>query len=169
EPGSPRLRMEALGNGARSEVLPPHREGPKAHGSRGGELAALDRGDRADHRRKGRSLVTWLGRLLRRARLEKELDRELSDHLERQVADYVKAGMPRRRRVAAPSSSSAASTGPRSTAGTPAAPAISTTSRRTCATAFASFAGVLPSLSSRSHPSPSGSGRTPPSSPWWTA
>ena len=37
--------------------------------------------------------MTWLGRLLRRRRLEKELDAELRDHLERQVADYVKAGM----------------------------------------------------------------------------
>jgi putative ABC transport system permease protein len=38
--------------------------------------------------------VTWLRRLLRRARLEKELERELRDHVERQVVDYVKAGMP---------------------------------------------------------------------------
>ena len=37
--------------------------------------------------------MTWLGRLLRRSRLEKELDAELRDHLERQVADYASAGM----------------------------------------------------------------------------
>ena len=37
--------------------------------------------------------MTWLGRLLNRRRLERELDAELSDHLERQVADYVAAGM----------------------------------------------------------------------------
>jgi putative ABC transport system permease protein len=37
--------------------------------------------------------VTWLGRLLRGNRLERELDRELADHVERQTADYVAAGM----------------------------------------------------------------------------
>jgi predicted permease len=37
--------------------------------------------------------VTWLGRLLRRRRLEEELDAELRDHVERQVADHVAAGM----------------------------------------------------------------------------
>jgi len=47
--------------------------------------------------------VTWLGRLLRRGRLETELDAELRDHLERQVDDYVRAGMtePEARRRAA--------------------------------------------------------------------
>ena len=33
-----------------------------------------------------------LGRLLRRRRLEAQLDAELRDHLERQTADYVRAG-----------------------------------------------------------------------------
>jgi hypothetical protein len=37
--------------------------------------------------------VTWLGRLLRKRRLERELDAELCYHLERQAADYVAAGM----------------------------------------------------------------------------
>jgi len=37
--------------------------------------------------------VTWLGRLLRGRRLERELDRELLDHIERQVANHVAAGM----------------------------------------------------------------------------
>jgi len=37
--------------------------------------------------------VTWLGRLLRGGRMELELDRELRDHIERQVADLVAAGM----------------------------------------------------------------------------
>ncbi|HXY40044.1 MAG TPA: permease prefix domain 1-containing protein [Vicinamibacteria bacterium] len=37
--------------------------------------------------------MTWLGRLLRRGRVERELQAELQDHLERQVADYVAAGM----------------------------------------------------------------------------
>ena len=37
--------------------------------------------------------MTWLQRLLGRERLERELDAELRDHLERQVEDYVRAGM----------------------------------------------------------------------------
>ena len=37
--------------------------------------------------------MTWLGRLLRRGRLERELDAELRDHLERHVADLVAGGM----------------------------------------------------------------------------
>jgi putative ABC transport system permease protein len=37
--------------------------------------------------------VNWLQRLLRGDRLEHELDAELRDHLERQVEDYVRAGM----------------------------------------------------------------------------
>jgi putative ABC transport system permease protein len=37
--------------------------------------------------------VTWLGRLLRGRRMERELDRELSDHIERQTAGYVAAGL----------------------------------------------------------------------------
>jgi hypothetical protein len=37
--------------------------------------------------------VSRLGRLFRRRRLERELDAELRDHLERQVADYAAAGL----------------------------------------------------------------------------
>jgi putative ABC transport system permease protein len=37
--------------------------------------------------------VSWLGRLLRGGRMERELDRELRDHIERQTADYVAGGM----------------------------------------------------------------------------
>ncbi len=38
-------------------------------------------------------MTRWL-RLLQRNRLERQLDAELRDHLERQIADYVAAGMP---------------------------------------------------------------------------
>ena len=38
--------------------------------------------------------MTWWGRLLSRRRLERELDAELRDHYERQLADYLAAGMP---------------------------------------------------------------------------
>ena len=37
--------------------------------------------------------MTWWSRLLHRNRLERDLDRELRDHLERHVADLVKGGM----------------------------------------------------------------------------
>ena len=37
--------------------------------------------------------MSWWRRLRRRDRLEAELDRELRDHVERQVADHVRAGM----------------------------------------------------------------------------
>jgi putative ABC transport system permease protein len=37
--------------------------------------------------------MTWWGRLLRRDRLERQLDAELRDHVDRMVADYVAEGM----------------------------------------------------------------------------
>ena len=37
--------------------------------------------------------MTWLGRLLRGRRLESDLDRELRDHIERQVAAYLSDGL----------------------------------------------------------------------------
>ena len=37
--------------------------------------------------------MTWWGRLARRSRLEAQLDAELRDHFERQVADYIADGM----------------------------------------------------------------------------
>ena len=39
--------------------------------------------------------MTWWGRLVNRRRLERELDAELRDHYERQVADYLAAGVTR--------------------------------------------------------------------------
>ena len=36
--------------------------------------------------------MSWLQRLLRRDRLERELDAELRDHFDRLVADYKAAG-----------------------------------------------------------------------------
>jgi putative ABC transport system permease protein len=37
--------------------------------------------------------LTWWSRLVRRRKLEAQLDAELKDHVERQVADYVRAGV----------------------------------------------------------------------------
>lgn len=38
-------------------------------------------------------MMSWLSRLVRGRRLERQLDAELRDHVERQVADYVRSGM----------------------------------------------------------------------------
>src|SRR5687768_11864586 len=40
--------------------------------------------------------MNWWARLLRRHRVEAELDAELRDHLERQIADYIRAGLSER-------------------------------------------------------------------------
>ena len=40
--------------------------------------------------------MSWWGRLRKRGQVEDELDRELRDHVERQAADHVRAGMPPR-------------------------------------------------------------------------
>ena len=37
--------------------------------------------------------MIWWTRLRRRGRVEDDLDAELRDHVERQVADHVRAGM----------------------------------------------------------------------------
>ena len=39
--------------------------------------------------------MTWLGRLLRTRRVERELDLELRDHIERHVSDLVASGVVR--------------------------------------------------------------------------
>jgi hypothetical protein len=46
--------------------------------------------------------MTWLGRLLHRKRLEQQMQSELRDHLERQVADNICSGMAEPKRVGAP-------------------------------------------------------------------
>jgi len=38
--------------------------------------------------------VSWLGRLLRRKRLERQLDAELGDHIARSISDAVAQGVP---------------------------------------------------------------------------
>src|SRR5207249_4514024 len=61
---------------------------------RGGELAAVDRSDRPDSQDHGGIAVTLWRRVLRRRALERELDAELRDHIDRQVADGVRVGQP---------------------------------------------------------------------------
>ena len=65
---------------------------------RGGELAPAHRGRGPDPgTAKGEPVVSLLGRLFQRRRLEAQLDAELRDHLERQTADYVRGGLERGR------------------------------------------------------------------------
>ena len=45
--------------------------------------------------------MNWLTRLMRRERLEAQLDAELRDHFERLVLDYVRDGLSERRRAPA--------------------------------------------------------------------
>ena len=75
------------------QVLQADPEGPRAHGERSRELAPPDRSDRL-HPEVGRrrGAMSWWARLIRRRRVEAQLDAELRDHVERQVADYVRAG-----------------------------------------------------------------------------
>src|SRR4029078_2467890 len=59
-----------------------------------GQLVAADRSHRPHSQDRWRSVMTWWGRALRRAALEQELDAELRDHLERQIAEGVRSGRP---------------------------------------------------------------------------
>jgi uncharacterized membrane protein len=44
--------------------------------------------------------MRWYQRLFRRARTERQLDAELRFHVEQQIAAYIAAGMPRKKRDA---------------------------------------------------------------------
>ena len=88
-----------------------------------------------------RRLSTRLSSLFRRERYERELDRELSFHLDMLTEQHVRAGMPpgearARRPLCAPS---AASTGSRTTCATRGCRASPKRSRRTCATGCATL------------------------------
>src|SRR5580704_6389310 len=84
--------VEAVGHGSRVEVLSPHGQGSTPAERRGGQLASLDGGDRPDPQDRGGIAMTWWRRMLRRRVLERELDAELRDHIEREVAEGVRAG-----------------------------------------------------------------------------
>ena len=60
--------------------------------------------------RRRRDAVNWFQRLLRPGHLEDRLDAELRDHFDRQVADHLREGMPKRKRAAPPVWNSAGST-----------------------------------------------------------
>ena len=61
--------------------------------SRHGELGAPGAGDRPDPAAGRRPAMTWFGRFGRRAALDRDLDRELQDHLERRTQALVAAGL----------------------------------------------------------------------------
>ena len=89
--------VETVGHRPRREVLQAHRQGPRAVAGRDRKLGAAGRGRRADPGNLGRRrAVSWrrvLQRLRHGERAEAELDAELRDHVERQVADHIRAGM----------------------------------------------------------------------------
>src|SRR5262249_8630965 len=65
---------------------------PSQGGNR--ELEALDRRCRPHSQRNpGGNLMSWLGRLFARRRMELELDKELRFHFEAQVADKIRSGI----------------------------------------------------------------------------
>ena len=69
------------------------RKGRDGHGRRGSQLAPALGSHRPDSRDAGRGgVMTRWWRLIHRARLERDLDRELRDHLERQVTDFMRDG-----------------------------------------------------------------------------
>ena len=69
------------------------RKGRAQHAGGDGQLASPDHRGRPDPRcRRGR-LVSWWRRLLQRGRVERQLDAELRDHLERLVDDYRRSGL----------------------------------------------------------------------------
>src|SRR5205807_4207171 len=76
--------LEDVGHRSRVEVLSPYAQRTQAAEGRGGQLAAADGGDRPDSQDRWTTMTLW-HRLLRRRALERELDAELRDHIERQV------------------------------------------------------------------------------------
>src|SRR5258707_11434009 len=87
--------MERFRNRPRSKVLLANQKGPQANGSRGPQLGAPLRCRRPSPPRPGEGVVTmrWLRRLFQKSRADKDLDRELQFHLERQIADHIAVGI----------------------------------------------------------------------------
>ena len=83
-------RLSDTGRSRRSTASP-GRGGPTRDGNR--ELAPVNPGREPYSPDREGELMTWWQRLRRRNELEQQLDAELRDHLERQVTDYVQAGM----------------------------------------------------------------------------
>src|SRR5688572_17900068 len=82
-------RMEGHGERTRGKVLSPHGKGAQAARDRSVRVEGIGGSDcpGSGHR------VSWLGRLFRRERLERELDKELQFHLDAAAADLIRDGM----------------------------------------------------------------------------
>src|SRR5258708_30021386 len=86
--------METIGYRPRVQVLSTHAQGAAGDGTRVCELGAVDCRDWGHPwPGEGRCVVTWWRRLVTGSTLDRQLDREVADHLERQVSDYVRAGL----------------------------------------------------------------------------
>src|SRR6185437_1832630 len=86
--------MDGIGRRAEGEILPSHcsRADPTARGNRKLD-AALGSGGPDPGRRRGRSAMNRVRRLLSRSQLEQQLDAEVQFHFEQAVADSMRAGM----------------------------------------------------------------------------
>src|SRR5271163_2771604 len=97
-PRRPRVahrRLARLGNRARCKILYAYQKRPQAVGNRTRALGAALRccSSYPANRRIGGASMHWLRRLLNKEQSEKQLDAELRFHIERQISDYVAAGM----------------------------------------------------------------------------
>ncbi len=86
-------RVEGVRHRARRQVLQADEAGPGAARSGYRQLGPPRRRRRPDPAPGRRPAMTWLGRLRRRAALDRDLDRELQDHLERRTQALVAAGL----------------------------------------------------------------------------
>src|SRR5688572_20313803 len=86
-------RLAELRNGARGEILfaDPRRRQTAQRRER--KLEASVRGDPAGDADGGVRTMSWIQRLWQRNRLERELDKEVRFHLERQIQDLIAAGV----------------------------------------------------------------------------
>src|SRR6266566_4478478 len=95
-------RMGRVGKQAQGEVLPAHRGGKAQIANRNGELESHDGrdcwnpGDEAGGSvRLWSQLRSWVRAMLRRSRMESEMDAELRFHIEAYAEDLMRSGVPR--------------------------------------------------------------------------
>src|SRR5215471_8025506 len=94
EPKAACRRLERNRYRPRSQVLSPHSKGPQSARNRSCWLAAIDRSRRADSENvRRRRRMNWLNRLLGRAKVEDQLEKELRFHLEQHTADLMEGGV----------------------------------------------------------------------------
>src|SRR6266568_4376229 len=101
-PGLDRQRMGRVGKQAQGEVLPAYRGGQAQIANRNGELESHDGrdcwnpGDEAGGSvRLWSQLHSWVRAMLRRSRMEREMDAEMRFHMEAYAEDLMQSGVPR--------------------------------------------------------------------------